>query len=113
MDINIRKAIEGLIYPYLEFGKYRDLIAFVVGREDAKQLYNESNAEYLSLVEYDAFVDFEEMIVFVEKDWLFDYMYSCGIPHPREFLREEYVSEGVDWFLRANEAHKVVHVWFE
>ena len=113
MDIDIRKAIEDLLNPYLDYYKHNDLISFVIGREDTKQLYNESDAEYLSLDEYEQLVDFEEMIVFVEKDWLFDYMYSCGIFNPREFLREEYVSEGVDWFLRANEVNKVVHIWFE
>lgn len=75
------------ISKYL-FCEHRDLIAFAVGAEEISHLYENVH------------VDFDELVVVVDKDWLFSYMNK---ENPRKFLQDEYVSEdSIDWFMQAN-----------
>ena len=54
--------------------------------------------------------DFNELIVIVERDWLFNYM---GVENPRLYLQEEYTSDdSIDWFDEANRCGKIIMIAF-
>ena len=100
----VRERILASIEPYLDFGKHKDLIAFCVCGE-----YFSYDVEADSEIE----ADFDELIVVVEKDWLFSFMKEYDIENPLEYLQNEYTSDdSLVWFDRANEQGKVVMVDF-
>lgn len=100
----VRKRILNSIKPYIEFSEHKDLIAFCVC--DGYLCYDyESDTDFVA--------DFEELVVIVEKDWLFDYMRKEGIENPLKYLQDEYTSDdSIHWFNEAVERNKVVMVDF-
>ena len=100
----VRKRILESIKPYTDFWKHRELIAFCVC--DGYLTYDVET-------ENDIEADFDELVVIVEKDWLFDYMRNDGIENPLDYLQNEYTSDdSVVWFDEAVEQDKVVMVDF-
>lgn len=93
---------------YQDYGKHRDLISFCVC--DGYFDYNaDTNEEEES--------DFDEVIVVVEKDWLFDLIKRQNDfkmdYEVRSFLQEEYTSDDSSmWYCDALREHKVVMVDF-
>lgn len=89
---------------YKEFAEYKDLIAFTLGAEYFT--YDYETDETLE-------ADFDEVIVVVEKNWLFDLMYDSGIFNPREFLQLEYIfDDSYEWFCEAVYENKIVMIDF-
>ena len=89
---------------YRDLSEHKDLIAFVVGAE-----YFTYDSE--THIELEA--DFDEAIVFVEKDWLFDLMIKDGIENPRLYLQEEYIyDDSYYWFNEGAIENKIVAVDF-
>lgn len=93
---------------YQDYGKHKDLISF--GVCDGYFGYNtDTNEEEES--------DFDEVIVVVEKDWLFDLIKRQNDfkmdYEVRSFLQEEYTSDDSStWYEEAILAHKVVMIDF-
>ena len=100
----VRKEILESIKPYIGFSEHKDLIAFCVC--DGYFGYDvETDSETET--------DFNELVVVVEKDWLFDYMRKDGIESPLDYLQNEYTSDdSIVWFDEASEQGKVVMVDF-
>lgn len=100
----VRERILASIEPYMDFEKHKDLIAFCV----CDECFN-YDVETDSEIE----TDFNELIVVVEKDWLFDCMKKDGIENPLDYLQNEYTSDdSVIWYDKATEQRKVVMVDF-
>ena len=93
---------------YMDFDKHRDLISFCVCNECFE--YNiDTNEEDES--------DFNELIVIVEKDWLFNLIkrnYDFRTDDEvLKFLQEEYTSDDSNtWYEEAILANKIVMVDF-
>lgn len=93
---------------YQDYEKHRDLISFCVC--DGYFGYNaDTDKEEES--------DFDEVIVVVEKDWLFDLIKRQNDfkmdYEVRSFLQEEYTSDDSStWYEEAILAHKVVMIDF-
>lgn len=100
----VRERVLNGIKPYLDFAQHRDLIAITVG------------ADYFTYdIEADKELeaDFEEVVVAVEKDWLFAVMLAEEIENPMEYLQNEYTwDDSFPWFENAKVAGKVVVVEF-
>lgn len=97
----IRERILVDITPYKNFAEHKDLISFCVSSESFMDWEDEDNG-----IE----ADFSEVIVIVEKDWLFDYM---DMENPLDYLQNEYTSDdSIDWFDEALRQNKVVMVGF-
>ena len=93
---------------YQDYEKHRDLISFCVC--DGYFEYNADTNE-------DEESDFDEVIVVVEKDWLFDLIERTEDFRTNDevlkFLQEEYTSDDSStWYEEAILAHKVVMVDF-
>lgn len=103
----VRERILIGIKPYLAFAEHKDLISFCVPSdvfEDYEDI-DENNGEPCA--------DFNELIVVVEKDWLFNQIRSEGIDNPLNYLQTEYSSDdGYEWFVEAKSLGKVVVVAF-
>lgn len=100
----VRKRVIADVKPYMEFAEHKDLIAFVIGEGYFSYDY-ETDTELES--------DFAEVIVVVEKDWLFEYMKNGGVENPLDYLQNEYTSDdSIEWFINANIYGKVVAVDF-
>lgn len=97
----IRQRILIDITSYASLSEHKDLISFCVPSEcfiDYEDLNNGIKA------------DFNELIVIVEKDWLFDFM---DMENPLEYLQAEYTSDdSINWFDEALRHNKVVMVGF-
>lgn len=101
----VRKNILHLIPPYMDFAQHKDLIAFTVGSEYLN--YDDVTDTVLE-------ADFDELVVVVEKDWLFDYMRADGIENPRNYLQEVYTwDDSLDWFWEAVWEKKIVTFSFD
>lgn len=100
----VRERILASIEPYMDFAKHKDLIAFCVC--DGYFAYDiETDSEIET--------DFNELVVVVEKDWLFNLMREYEIENPLDYLQNEYTSDdSLVWFDRAIEQRKVVMVDF-
>ena len=100
----VRERILASIEPYMDFAKHKDLIAFCVC--DGYFGYDvETDSETET--------DFNELVVVVEKDWLFDCIRKDGIENPLDYLQNEYTSDdSIVWFDDAVEQGKVVMVDF-
>ena len=100
----VRKEILESIKPYIGFSEHKDLIAFCVC--DGYFGYDvETDSETET--------DFNELVVIVEKDWLFDCMRKDGIENPLDYLQNEYTSDdSIVWFDEAARQGKVVMVDF-
>lgn len=93
---------------YQDYEKHRDLISFCVC--DGYFDYNADTDE-------EEESDFDEVIVVVEKDWLFNLIKQNNNfkmdYEVRSFLQEEYTSDDSStWYEEAILAHKVVMVVF-
>ena len=100
----VRKRILESIKPYKDFWKHKDLIAFCVC--DGYLVYDYEMEKELE-------PDFEELVVVVEKDWLFNFMKQYDIENPLDYLQNEYTSDDSSvWFDEAVEQGKVVMVDF-
>lgn len=100
----VRERILASIETYKDFAKHKDLIAFCVCGE-----YFNYDVETESEIE----ADFNELVVVVEKDWLFDCMRKDGIGNPLGYLQSEYTSDdSIFWFDKAVDQGKVVMVEF-
>lgn len=100
----VRERTLASIRPYTDFWKHKDLIAFCVcGEYLTYDVETDSESE----------ADFEELVVVVEKDWLFDCMRKDGIENPLDYLQNKYTSDdSIVWFDNAVEQGKVVMVDF-
>ena len=97
----IRKRILSSITRYPNFTEYKDLIGFCICGEYFMNSEDEDN---------DIEPDFDEVVVIVEKDWLFQYMKKSN---PLEYLQNEYTSnDSFDWFSEAIIQQKVVMIEF-
>ena len=95
----IRERIITNMPSYLDFAKHKDLIAFCVCSECLTTCKDE-----------DIEPDFDEIVVAVEKDWLFDYM---QMENPLEYLQNEYTSDdSINWFNAALEQNKIAMIEF-
>lgn len=100
----VRKRILESIKPYINFAEHKDLIAFCVCDE-----YFTYDVD----LDRDIETDFNELVVIVEKDWLFNIMREDEITNPLNYLQNEYTSEdSIYWFNEAVEQRKVVMVDF-
>lgn len=95
------------IKPYMDFSEHKDLISFCIDSECFED-WDEMDKYYgLSVA------DFNEVIVVVEKEWLFNLMRHEGVSNPLNYLREEYVSDdSYKWFIEAKAQGKIVLVGF-
>lgn len=74
------------------YRKFNDLVAFSVG------------ATYLCIEE----TSFQEIVVAVEKEYLFHLMQEQGIEDPIDYLKNEYTwDDSIIWFERAAEEGKI------
>lgn len=97
----VRERILIGLTPYTNFSEHKDLISFCVSSECFEDWEDEEN---------DIEADFTELIVVVEKDWLFEYM---GEENPLEYLKNEYTSsDSIGWYDEANRLGKIVMVAF-
>lgn len=100
----VRKKILADMKPYMEFAEHKDLIAFTVGADYFTY-------DYETDMELEA--DFSEIIVVVEKDWLFEQMKKEDIENPLDFLQNEYTwDDSIGWFADAKIDGKIVTVEF-
>lgn len=100
----VRKRVLEDMKPYMEFAQHKDLIAFTVGADYFS--YDCENDEELE-------ADFCEVIVAVEKDWLFTIMLKEEIENPLDYLQNEYTwDDSFVWFENAKANGKVVTVEF-
>ena len=100
----VRKNILNSIKPYVDFWKHKDLTAFCVCGEYLAYFDDDGN-------EFES--DFDELVVVVEKDWLFEFMKEHEIENPLDYLQNEYTSDDSSvWFDEAVEQSKVVMVDF-
>ena len=103
----VRERILIGIKPYLKFAEHRDLISFCVCSEcfEDWEEVEENNGNGCA--------DFSELIVIVDKEWLFNYMKKDGIENPLDYLQNEYTSDdSYDWFMDAKETGNIVLVSF-
>ena len=100
----VRNKVMADINPYLEFSHHKDLIAFTVGADYFTY-------DYKTDTELEA--DFGEIVVVVEKDWLFAIMVEEEIENPLDYLQNEYTwDDSFNWFEEAKIAGKIVVVEF-
>lgn len=101
----VREKVMTDMKPYMDFAEHKDLIAFTVGADYFAY-------DYETDMEYEA--DFEEIVVVVEKEWLFEHMKKSGVENPLDYLREEYVwDDSYEWFINAKAFGKVVTIEFD
>ena len=87
----VRERILIGIKPYLEFSEHKDLISFCVCSECFED-WEEIEEGYGA--------DFDELVVVVDKEWLFDYMKKDRIENPLDYLKNEYTSDdSYEWFI--------------
>lgn len=99
-----KEMILNRIKPYEDFWLHKDLVAFTVG---------ESYFYYKDEDEEDVYGEFEELIVIVEKDWLFEYMMEDGVENPLYYLQNEYIwDNSIEWFNEASRLGKIAMVEF-
>lgn len=100
----VREKVISDMRPYMDFSAHKDLIAFTIGAE---------YFTYDSKADEELEADFGEVVVAVEKDWLFAVMLAEEIENPLEYLQNEYTwDDSFAWFESAKMAGKVVVVEF-
>lgn len=97
------KVMDGM-KPYLDFAQHKDLIAITVGAD---------YFTYDSETDKELEADFGEVVVAVEKDWLFEHMKKDDIGNPLDYLQNEYTwDDSFVWFENAKTAGKVAIIEF-
>ena len=100
----VREKVWENMNPYTAFAEHRDLVAFTVGADYFT--YDHENDELLE-------ADFYEIVVVVEKDWLFELMKKNDIENPLDYLQNEYTwDDSIEWFEDAKRYGKVVTIDF-
>lgn len=100
----VRQRILDDIKPYVDFAEHKDLVAFTVGA-DYFSYDHETDAELET--------DFAEVLVAVEKDWLFEHMKNNGVENPSDYLKNEYTGDDShEWFIRASMFGKIALIEF-
>ena len=100
----VRSKVMDDMKPYLDFAQHKDLVAFTVGAD-----YFTYDAEADKELE----ADFGEIIVAVEKDWLFEHMMKDDIENPMEYLQDEYTwDDSINWFEDAKMYGKIAVIEF-
>lgn len=100
----VREKILSDMPLYMDFGEHKDLIAFTVGAEYFT--YDDEADDELE-------ADFNELVVVVEKDWLFNHMKMGGVENPLDYLKNEYVwDDSYEWFINAKVLGKIVAIQF-
>lgn len=103
MNVIREKVLEDM-KPYMAFAEHKDLVAFTVGADYFTY-------DYETYTELEA--DFYELVVVVEKEWLFNHMRSDDIKNPLDYLQNEYTSDdSIEWFEKAKIKGKIVVVEF-
>ena len=93
------------INHYLFQNLHNDLISFSVNSECFEEWNDKGEVEEIA--------DFNELLVVVDKEWLFTYMQVNGIENPQKYLQNEYTSDdSYEWFVEANKAGYVVGIMF-
>lgn len=100
----VRENVMNGMMPYIDFSKHKELIAFTVGADYFAYDYT---------TDTDIEADFCEVIVAVEKDWLFEIMKKDDIKNPFEYLQEEYTwDDSIYWFNEAKVKGKIAVIEF-
>lgn len=100
----VREKVMAGMKPYLDFSQHKDLIAITVGAE---------YFAYDSEADKELEADFVEVVVAVEKDWLFVSMMKEGIEDPLDYLQNEYTwDDSFAWFESAKMHGKVAVIEF-
>lgn len=100
----VRSKVMKDIKPYLDFSLHKDLIAITIGA-DYFTYDHETDTELEA--------DFGEVIVAVEKDWLFNTMLAEEIENPLDYLQNEYTwDDSYAWFENAKNEGKIAVVEF-
>ena len=100
----VREKVLADMKPYVDFAEHKDLIAFTVGADYFT--YDDETDDVLE-------ADFEEIVVVVEKEWLFEKMKEENVENPLDYLQNEYTwDDSNDWFEYAKTEGKIVTVEF-
>ena len=100
----VRRKVMNGIKPYLDFAQHKDLVAFTVGAE---------YFSYDSEADKELEADFGEVVVAVEKDWLFTIMLADEIEDPLDYLQNEYTwDDSYAWFNNAKMYGKIAVIEF-
>lgn len=100
----VRERVMADMKPYLDFAQHKDLIAITVGAE---------YFTYDSEADKELEADFGEVVVAIEKDWLFSVMLAEEIEDPLNYLQNEYTwDDSFAWFDNAKTAGKIAVVEF-
>lgn len=91
------------------FSEHKDLIAFCICNGYLEKYDPDTDSDEES--------DFSELLVAVEKDWLFSFMKKSlhleTDEEARKYLQEEYTSDdSIDWYNKAQEDKKIVMIDF-
>lgn len=100
----VRKKVMADIKPYLDFAQHKDLTAITIG------------ADYFTYdweTDTDLVADFFEVVVGVEKEWLFNQIVKDGIEDPLDYLQNEYTwDDSIVWFENAKIEGKIAIIEF-
>ena len=100
----VRERVLSEIKPYKDFAEHKDLVAFTVGA-DYFSYDHETDTELET--------DFCEVVVAVERNWLFALMREQSIENPRKYLQNEYTwDDSIEWFMDAKIAGKIAVIEF-
>lgn len=100
----VRKRVLENMESYADFAQHKDLVAFTIGA-DYFTYDSEADAELQA--------DFVEVVVAVDKDWLFTIMLAEEIEDPSYYLQNEYTwDDSFAWFENAKIAGKIAVIEF-
>ncbi len=100
----VRKRVMEGMKPYRDFAQHKDLIAITIG---AEYFAHDHEADR----ELEA--DFVEVVVAVEKEWLFEIMLAEEIEDPLDYLQNEYTwDDSFVWFENAKMHGKIAVIEF-
>ena len=104
----VKERILKEIKPYSDNNEYKDLISFYIDSyyfEDWNEIEDNHGC---------TLANFNEVIIIVEKDWLFTLMRKNGIANPLQYLKEKYTSkDSYEWYEAANNENKIVGISFK
>lgn len=92
-------------HQYLDWAEHRDMIGFTVPVERFLDYQEEEDENFDP--------GFTELLVIVEKDYLFGIIEKDGYADPRQYLKDEYSSEdAIRWYDEAMNNRKIAMVSF-